>query len=414
MKKRNFHNIILGFLFVGSWAYAQTTNEGKLHISENTIFSTVEALDNRENAEFYNDGIAYIYSHFNNNGILDYFQKTGTTRFVGNSDQMISGMETSFLHHVFFRNRSATAPFLLSGSLEISGIVDFNEGIVDNDNFGGFIAFTKNANHINTSDYSHVDGAVQKYGNEDFTYPIGDGGYYRFAGISAPNRDKAHFEGKYYFENSDPIHEHRLKAGAIELIDDKEYWTIIQKDSEQEDVLITLSYREETTPSSLISAANDDRLIIVRWDEDTNMWINEGGVINKDNQTVTTATEGYGVFTFGTLKSDVVNPGNVIVYNGVTPNDDGVNDYFFIDFPKDGSVRNLNVMIFDRWGIKVFESDNYGINDDVFRGFSKGRMTINSEKQLPTGTYFYILEYEYGDPSSNNRHKQAGYLYLSN
>src|SRR5690606_16152125 len=164
------------------------------------------------------------------------------------------------------------------------------------------------------------------------------------------------------------------------------------------DVLITLSWRQETTPSFLIDAGHADELSIVRWDEASNMWVDEGGVSDVSNQTVTTAISGYGVFTLGTTKEK--SPGGLVIYNGVTPNDDGVNDFFFIDIPNDGSVRDLHVMIFNRWGVKVYESDNYGVNGDVFRGYSSGRVTIDKSKQLPSGTYFYILDYEYGAPTS--------------
>ena len=75
------------------------------------------------------------------------------------------------------------------------------------------------------------------------------------------------------------------------------------------------------------------------------------------------------------------------IYNGVSANADGLNDYFFIDcidyFP------NNNVQIFNRDGTKVWESDAYNNNDIRFDGFSNvGRGGL----QLPAGTYFYIIE----------------------
>lgn len=106
-----------------------------------------------------------------------------------------------------------------------------------------------------------------------------------------------------------------------------------------------------------------------------------------------------------------IEPCEVIVYNAVTPNGDGVNDYFRIE--KGDCAGPLHVEIFNRWGVQVFETDNYGRNGDVFDGYSNGRMTINSSHQLPTGTYYYILEYDYDNGSGTGRHQKAGYLYLS-
>ncbi len=404
---------ISALLFFAFHITAQTSNEGMLYIGEATQFSTVETLDNLETGTLYNDGEAFIYSHFNNDGVLDFYQETGITRFIGTADQILSGSKPGFLHNVYFNNTSSSVPFLLTGIIDINGDANFYEGIVDNDNFGGEITFRNRATHSNTSDRSHVDGPVNKLGNSEFIFPIGDGGYYRFGGISAPENSQANFKGKFYFENSNELHSHELKAGAIEEIDNQEFWTITEETNTGEDVLITLSYRDVTTPTSMLNAAQRDALVIVRWDEASNMWVNEGGAVNLENQTVTTAVSGYGIYTFGRVKADAILPGGLTVYTAVTPNGDGKNDYFFIDIPNDGSVRDLHVQIFNRWGVKVFESLDYGEGGDVFDGFSSGRLTVQETKQLPSGTYYYILDYEYGAAEDNNRHKQAGFLYLS-
>lgn len=392
---------------------AQTSNEGTLYIAEGTQFSTVESFDNLTTATFLNDGDTFIYSNFNNDGIVDFFQKTGLTRFIGFGSQAISGSQVSYLHNVYFNNSSSTIPFEISGDININGQADLYEGILDNDTFGGVITFNENASHINTSDYSHIDGAVNKIGKQAFTFPIGDGGYYRMGAISAPAGNTNEFEAKFFYDNSNDLYPHHLKAGIIEAIDHQEYWTINKMSNIKEDVLITLSWRDVTTPQTFIDAAAQDALTIVRWDVETNMWVNEGGAIDMGEQTVTTAISGYGVYTLGKVKVDVMLPGGLTVYNALTPNGDGVNDFFLIDVPNDGSVWDLNVQVFNRWGVKVFQTTNYGENGNVFDGFSNGRLTVNDSQQLPTGTYYYILDYQYGDATDNKRHKQSGFLYIS-
>src|SRR5690606_5954196 len=182
--------------------FAQTSNEGMLYISDGTQFSTVERLNNKISGQFYNDGEAFIYSHFNNDGTVDFYQNTGMSRFIGSAEQNISGKSISYLYDAYFNNSSNSIPFKLSGSVIINGTSDFEEGIIDNDNFGGTITFNIEGNHTNTSDYSHVDGPVNKLGDNEFTFPIGDGGFYRFGGISGPTNATSSFEGKFYFENS--------------------------------------------------------------------------------------------------------------------------------------------------------------------------------------------------------------------
>ncbi|WP_205627563.1 T9SS type B sorting domain-containing protein, partial [Myroides marinus] len=70
------------------------------------------------------------------------------------------------------------------------------------------------------------------------------------------------------------------------------------------------------------------------------------------------------------------------------------------------------VEIYNRWGVKVYDTKNYDSAGNVFRGYSDGRVTINRGDKLPTGTYFYIVNYEYKDKSGSRMIKKSGYLHL--
>lgn len=101
--------------------------------------------------------------------------------------------------------------------------------------------------------------------------------------------------------------------------------------------------------------------------------------------------------------------GDLIIYNGISDDGDGVNDAFAIKgierFPD-----NL-VEIYNRWGVKVFDQNGYGQpGAKKFSGISDGRSTINKNQKLPEGTYYWILKYK--DGNGVNREK-AGYLYIN-
>jgi gliding motility-associated-like protein/uncharacterized repeat protein (TIGR01451 family) len=98
-----------------------------------------------------------------------------------------------------------------------------------------------------------------------------------------------------------------------------------------------------------------------------------------------------------------------IRYNYVTPNNDGINDYFRISCIED--YPNNNVQIFNRWGVLVFETDGYRNETNDFRGVSEGRVTVKQGDLLPTGTYFYIIRFT-GDENPGNS-SYSGYLYLN-
>jgi len=92
----------------------------------------------------------------------------------------------------------------------------------------------------------------------------------------------------------------------------------------------------------------------------------------------------YEVCTAGGCSTGVVyvyvDCGELIFYSGFSPNGDGINDFFRIDGL--GKYPNNKLCVFNRWGAKVYCTDNYQ-ND------WGGTWNTND---LPDGTYFYIFE----------------------
>ncbi|WP_159075766.1 gliding motility-associated C-terminal domain-containing protein, partial [Muricauda brasiliensis] len=96
------------------------------------------------------------------------------------------------------------------------------------------------------------------------------------------------------------------------------------------------------------------------------------------------------------------------IYTGMTPNGDGVNDYFRIS-----NIENYpnNVLkIFNRWGSLVYETENYGLSENLFRGISQGKATIAKDRTLPSGTYFYTLFFKGNNPGEES---YSGYIYIN-
>ncbi|MBX2897452.1 MAG: gliding motility-associated C-terminal domain-containing protein [Cyclobacteriaceae bacterium] len=83
--------------------------------------------------------------------------------------------------------------------------------------------------------------------------------------------------------------------------------------------------------------------------------------------------------------------GEVVVFNGITPDGNGINDSFFIKYIDvvEGAAQN-KVFIYNRWGDLVFETENYNNVSRVFTG------QTNSGKELPSGTYYYKIEFLQG------------------
>ena len=100
--------------------------------------------------------------------------------------------------------------------------------------------------------------------------------------------------------------------------------------------------------------------------------------------------------------------GDFEVFNGMSPGDDGINDYFKIAGIE--KYPNNTVKIFNRWGVLVYEAKGYGLGDRLFMGISEGRITITKDQKLPAGTYFYVVEFDGENPG---RERYTGYLYIN-
>ncbi len=99
---------------------------------------------------------------------------------------------------------------------------------------------------------------------------------------------------------------------------------------------------------------------------------------------------------------------NIEIPTLFTPNGDGVNDEFEITGLAN-SFPDFEMKIYNRWGNIVFDYKNNGRSiPQWWDGFSNGRMTIKSTNMAPTGTYFYVINF-----NDDNRKPESGWVYLN-
>lgn len=130
-------------------------------------------------------------------------------------------------------------------------------------------------------------------------------------------------------------------------------------------------------------------------------WSNSNGFSNSTNPVSITGKD-KGVYTltitnqFGCASTQTINVLNTLcaIPKGFSPNNDGSNDTF--DLSGFSGVRE--VKIFNRYGMVVFEQDNY---TNQWFGQQK-----NNDTLLPDGTYYYIVNFE-------NTESKTGWVYLN-
>ncbi|SHH89784.1 HYR domain-containing protein [Flavobacterium defluvii] len=90
---------------------------------------------------------------------------------------------------------------------------------------------------------------------------------------------------------------------------------------------------------------------------------------------------------------------------GFSPNGDGINDFWEIDnitnYPKN------EVLIYNRWGDLVFQTENYNNSTNVFNGIANKSRSLGAN-QLPEGTYFFEIRVN----QPHHFKKTKGYLVL--
>jgi gliding motility-associated-like protein len=94
--------------------------------------------------------------------------------------------------------------------------------------------------------------------------------------------------------------------------------------------------------------------------------------------------------------------GCTMVFNEFSPNGDGNNDVLVINCIQ--NYPNNKLEIYNRWGNIVYEKQGY-FNE--FSGISNGRSIIDKGKELPVGTYYYILDL------GNGTKPKVGWLYIN-
>lgn len=391
---------------------AQTVNSGGLFIETSTRIAVVNDLINIDTGALINSGELLLYSNIENNGSLDYIDTSSRIRFLGEAEQVITGEQTAFIANVSFENSSGDIPsFLLMSSISILNEVNFLSGIITLSEQSGNIFFESDAFHVNTSDDSHIDGYVTKQGPGAFTYPIGSNGFYRFIETGSQDVSGGILSSKYFLEDPDALYPRDNREEIIAQVDDNEYWELRRDQGVDENVFITLSWKEGITPNEfLIDPENS--LHVLRWDASQNFWEDLGGVVDLTRRTVTTLSRENtsSIFTLG-LVNGVSIEDSIVIKNGVSPNDDGVNDYFKIE--NISLLKNNTLEIYNRWGVQVFKTVDYDSRGNVFSGISTGTLSISPQNKLPSGTYYYILTYDSLEVNNPRREQKVGYLYLT-
>ncbi len=285
----------------------------------------------------------------NSNTVITFGEAaSGRVLFDGGANQTINNTGGAFTH-IMTRITTNKSGGSVTLNTPIANSVNLNltSGNINTDAVN-LLIMNAGSTVTAVSDAAYISGPLRKIGNTAFTFPIGKGGFYRPAGISAPTTATHHFTAEYF--GSDPHNSGYLdtqKDPSILHISDCEYW-IIDRTNGASNVFVTLSFKPYTGVGCS-GVTDPSTLKVARWNGTTWKDHGNGGTIGTTSGTVQSAAAitSFSPFTLSTT-DQVANPLPIeLIKFDAQPNGNSVdvtwqtaseinNDYFTVEKSNDG------------------------------------------------------------------------------
>jgi hypothetical protein len=304
-----------------------------------------------------------VYGHWNGYGTFT--AGSGTVSMLGSSSQNINCSTSQTFNRLVLN--TAGGVIFSPGTHRIATNLNFILGIADLD---GSLHFLNGATATNASNISYIDGAIVKFGNQAFTFPIGTGGLYRPISISAPALTTDNFTAQYFNVDASPPFTYSLTDVSIHHISRCEYW-ILNRSGGSSVVRVTLSWDVNSC-----GVADISKLLVARWDAGQVKWKDHGNGGTTGNTAAGTLISSSPVTVFSPFTLGTSDPVNILPVELIdfTANciAEGIelkwstateknNDYFIIENSKDGLTWQEVKKIYA--GASSYSRKNYSFVD---------------------------------------------------
>lgn len=229
----------------------------------------------------------YFRGNVNTNSAasLTFAGGTGECIFTGTNAQTIDvvGGSSPIIRRLTMNKASNDLTLLTDVSVSVTAT--FTQGVIQT-TATDYFSILAGATATGMNDLSYVDGPVRKTGNTAFTFPTGDGGFYRPIAISNP-ANVAHFFTAQYFRSGQGFGGPPTWDPSFYTVSGCEYWTLDHTSTSS--VTVTLSWNEAACQPNDIT--NPAHLRVARWNGTS--WVNHGnGGTTGDNINGTIVTAG--------------------------------------------------------------------------------------------------------------------------
>lgn len=275
-----------------AWVQAQSDvqNTGILHISGGSDILYINgALTNAAGAALTNNGSLYVRNNLTN-GQVSMAVGTGTLYLNGTSLQTVAGAQPFRTFNLVTDN---TAGFTLNANLHVSGTHTFTNGVIATSATPNYLVYEAGSSYSGAADGRHVNGWVKKFGNTNFTFPVGNATYLRSVTLSGLTAS-SEFNARHNSITPNPTN----VASPIVLVDTYEYWDIPRVSGGNAQVTLNWDNSKVPFPSFPLTEIRVVNL-------SGGLWTSRGGSATGNITTTGVITSNvvssFGLFTFGSI-----------------------------------------------------------------------------------------------------------------
>ncbi len=345
------------------------------------------------NIRIHTDGNLGFHTNLINDAPFD--QNQGLVGFYGINALQVLGNTAASFNDVEIM---APGSVILQNALSVENNMNFVDGdfLSTKNNRTIFLDFGDTGFFTGENDVSKVTGFAAISNQDLFSFPVGDVDQLRPLVLESES-PPAMAICAYFFEN--PSEASSLnqtfntleKAREIGTVSTREFWIVESNVPGR----ATISWNARSALGGIPNVSFES-IIAVGWSKASNRWevignFAQSGDVNQGFLTTQTFTPSdFEAITFATvpLPTDTFAVSNPTLGNYfLSPNGDGVNDFLIIDGMEDSP--NNNIQIYNRFGQKVFEQNNYV--DEFSGGTNTGSLITSQDIGLPEGVYYYLV-----------------------
>ncbi len=387
--------VLLIRLTVSTAIFAQGfTNHGaKINIASGVVVTVGDFTNETagDDGIIYLDGTLQVTGNITNSSAGHLFGDIESTPdgqvILSGQDKTISGQTEIYFENLTINDsRTMQIGSNVFGNLTLNGVLDLNSNTLTISN-GQNDAINYSSGYIK-SETSENDGlgiVSWKIGDNTGTYSIPFGASQSSDNdlnlsvniTNAGSSSNGYINFATYPTNTqnNPLPTDVLSLNdydALAIAD--RFWLIQPVYSVNPDFSIEMSFTDNDLDTASNMYLNPDSLAIIRYNPDDDTWsdLKIPSVTNMNKITGNIlGSDVYKWFSIASEKADTQNV-EIIIPNGITPNNDNYNDTWVIE-----GCENCEVYIYNRWGNKVYYSENY---DNSWDGGKN-----------PSGAYYYVI-----------------------